>query len=383
MENNAHYMLPSRDACYVDPGEMPKFLRSKNMPNRHGVKRMMQEGFMIRQSYIESGKIVIPAGGLIYFENGGEYFGPLNSEPVSIAGEEAVWIEQEEAMVVKKDFFVPFDDRPVPLGEDGTISLQPFFYTDSYFGEKAGFLRFVFANGHPGWEKRIVLCESEYGKYVANISTGYVDEEGMQTPPPIQYFGNPFDAHNSTYIVVENLGPKGFQVKEAGAPEVNWFKISYTPPIVVDCVGEGETVKAGEYRIKVISCHQESGIVTVAVLNTSGEILSQKELGPLTLETYKKKNFIHQNMAVRNSLVLDYENIRVQLDTKYNSILGGIGPTPLIDENGENISVTDAKGISTFQENGVGLVIYTDIEKVPLRRPWKKDSRFVFQTHYT
>jgi hypothetical protein len=37
METNAHYKLPNPEACYVDPLEMPKLLRSKNIPNRHGV----------------------------------------------------------------------------------------------------------------------------------------------------------------------------------------------------------------------------------------------------------------------------------------------------------------------------------------------------------
>ena len=191
MEPDARYSLPSRDACYVDPSEMPELLRPKSIPNRHGVKRMVQEGFMIRQSHMKDGKIIIPAGGLIYFENGGEYYGPLNGEPASIAGEEAVWIDIEEALAVKKDFFIPFGGRPVPLGEEGTIALQPGLYLDSFFGERVASIKFVFANGHPGWDKRIVLRISEHGRTVSSVSSGYVDEEGMKTPPQFNILAIP------------------------------------------------------------------------------------------------------------------------------------------------------------------------------------------------
>ena len=382
MEPSARYSLPSRDACYVDPSEMPELLRPKSISNRHGVKRMVQEGFMIRQSHMKDGKIIIPTGGLIYFENGGEYFGPLNGEPASIAGEEAIWIDIEEALAVKKDFYIPFGGQPVPLGEDGTIAVTPGLYLDSYFGEKVASIRFVFANGHPGWDKRIVLRVSEHGKTVSSVSSGYVEGEGMKTPPPIQYFGDPFDAHNSTYVLVDDASPEGVQVKEAGAPEVNWFKISYAKPIIADNVGVGQTITAGNYTVKVLAYDANSGTVNVALTNSNGKILAEKRLGPLTPETYQIKNFIHQNMAIRKRLSMDYDNVRVQLNTKYDTQLIDFGPANLFDETGKLVPAPEVSRLATFQEDGVSLVIYTDIEKVPLRKPWEKDPNFVFQTHY-
>ncbi|MBN1663152.1 MAG: hypothetical protein JW943_06085 [Deltaproteobacteria bacterium] len=382
METNAHYKLPGQDACYVDASEMPKLLRAKNIPNRHGIKRMVQEGFMIRQSRIQDGKVVIPPGGLIYFENGGEYFGPLNGEPCAIAGEEAVWIDQEEALVVKKDFFLPFGGQPVPLGEDGTMAMYPFYLTDSYFGVTAGIFKYVFANGHPAWDKGIVLDKTAYGISPSKVATGYVEEEGMKTPPPLQYFGDSYSAHSATYIVVEDYGPKGAQIKEAGAPEALWFKVSYDPPIIADQLKVGQTLAVKEYAVKVLSCDKASGTARVALLDSQGKILAEKTLGPLTLDTYKVKNLIHHDMAIRESLFLDYENLKIQLNTKYDSPLIGTGPTNIIDESGKLIPADQAREIKTIQEDGVDLVVYTNIEKVFLRKPWDQDPRFVFQTHY-
>jgi len=382
MEANAHYQLPSQDACYIDPSEMPKLLRPRNIPNRHGIKRMVQEGFMIRQSLIRDGKVVIPPGGLICFENGGEYYGPLNGEPCAIAGEEAVWIDQEEALVVRKNFFIPFGERPIPLGEDGTMAMAPFYLTDSYFGVTAGELKYFFANGHPGWEKRIVLHKTAYGISPQKVSAGYVAEEGMKTPPPLQYFGDAYSAHSATYVVVHDYGPKGVQIKEAGAPEAVWFKVSYDPPIVADQVKVGRTVAVKDYFVKVLSCDKASGTARVAWLDSQEKILAEKTLGPLTLETYKIKNLIHHDMAIRESLSLDYENFRVQLNTKYDSPLIGTGPANIIDDDGKLMPADRVREINTVRQDGVDLVVYTNVEKIFLRKPWDKDPRFVFQTHY-
>ena len=63
-------------------------------------------------------------------------------------------------------------------------------------------------------------------------------------------------------------------------------------------------------------------------------------------------------IAIRQNLSLDYENFRVQLNTKYDSPLLGFGPTNLMDENNHFIPATEAKEINTFKENGVDLVQY-------------------------
>lgn len=382
MENSAHYRLPSRDARYIDPSEMPEFLGQKSIPNRHGTIRIVQEGFMIRQSRIQDGEIIIPSGGLIYMENGGEYFGPLNGEPCIIAGEKTFFIDQEEVLAVKKHFFANFGHPPIPLGEEGTIAILPTVQLDSFFGAKVGMLRFVFANGHPGWDKRVVLCTNEHGKSKASVSSGYMDHEGLNTPPPLQYFGDSYDASSCTYVVVERIDPKGIQVKEAGAPEVNWLKITSKQPIIADYIKKGQTVDLGDYSIKILSCDQKTGTAEVALADSKGKILAKKRLGPLTAETYKIKNYIHHNMAIRDRLVLDYENIRVQLNTKYESPLISAGPLQIIDDNNRSVLSTEAQGTGTFREDGVSLVIYTDIEKIVLRNRWDKDPRFIFQTHY-
>jgi hypothetical protein len=209
-----------------------------------------------------------------------------------------------------------------------------------------------------------------------------MEGEGLKTPPPLQYFGNPYSAFNSTYVVVDHFGPAGAHIKEAGVPAAVWFKVSHEPPIIADQVRVGQTVPVKDFQVKILSCDRQAGTAKLAWLDSQGKTLTEKVLGPLTLETYKIKNLLHHNMAIRETLSLDHENFRVQLNTKYDSPLQGFGPTHLLDENNQFIPATEVKEISTFRGDGVDLVIYTHVEKICLRTPWEKDPGFVFQTHY-
>ena len=378
---NAHYKLPSPNGCYVNPKEMPKFLAVRKAKNRHGIERGITEGFIIRQSYIKEGKIVIPKGGLMYFLAGGEYFSDLNSEPSVLAGKATIWLDRREAMVVKKDFFVPYKKRPVPLGEEGTIALTHTYYNDRYFGVCRGTIKYVFSNGDAGWDSKIMLPQDGLGKSQSSVAYGYVKGEGMISPPPLQYFGDPYSASSSYYVVADELGPKGVHIKEAGAPEIMWFKATYDKPIIADDVAAGQTLAVANYQVKVLSIDTAMGTAQVAVLDSKGATLAEKVLGPLTLETYKVKNLVNHSLEIRRSLVLDYGKIRIQLNTKYDAPFEP-GPQRLLNENGTFVPVAQATEVSTFHGGTVDLVLYTNVEQMEMRRPWREDPRFVFITNY-
>lgn len=378
---NAHYKLPSPNACYVDPKEMPQFLAIKKAKNRHGIERGITEGFIIRQSYVKEGKIVIPKGGLMYFLAGGEYFSDLNGEPSVLAGKATIWLDRREAMVIKNDFFVPYKKKPVPLGEEGTIALTYTYYNDRYFGVSRGTIKYVFSNGDAGWDRKIMLSQDGFGKSSSSIAYGYLKGEGMISPPPLQYFGDPYSASGSYYVVADEPGPKGVHIKEAGAPDIIWFKATYDKPIIADDVAAGQTLAVANYQVKVLTIDPVMGTAKVAVLDSKGDTLAEKVLGPLTLETYKFKNLVHHSLAIRRSLVLDYGKIRIQLNTKYDAPFKP-GPQRLLNEKGDFIPVAQATEVSTFHGGKVDLVLYSNVEQFEMRRPWREDPRFVFITNY-
>ena len=74
----------------------------------------------------------------------------------------------------------------------------------------------------------------------------------MITPPPLQFFGDPYNASSSYYVVVDSVTPEGMKIKEAGAADMIWFKISYEKPIVANDVTAGQTLPVGKYQVKVL-----------------------------------------------------------------------------------------------------------------------------------
>jgi hypothetical protein len=86
-------------------------------------------------------------------------------------------------------------------------------------------------------------------------------------------------------------------------------------------------------------------------------------------------------MVTRRSMGLDYENIRIQLNTKFDPVWGP-GPVKLMNEAGDFVPLPQVNEVSTFHGGTVDLIIYDDVQKMELRRPWREDPRFVFQTAY-
>ena len=119
----------------------------------------------------------------------------------------------------------------------------------------------------------------------------------------------------------------------------------------------------------------------IVLLDSKGNVLAEKTLGPLTLETFKVKNLLEHSMIIRRSLALDYENIRIQLNTKFDPLWGS-GPVKLMNEAGEFVSLPQVNEVSAFHGGKVDLIIYGAVKKMELRRPWSEDPRFIFQTAY-
>ncbi|MBN1569867.1 MAG: hypothetical protein JXA73_18630 [Acidobacteria bacterium] len=380
-EENAHYKLPSPDASFVDPPEMPRLLSPKLLPNRHGIQRGTTQGFMIRQSSVKDGMIQIPPGGLIYFTFGGEGFSNLNGEPIVIAGKEAIWLGKKEALAIRKDFIVAQGKPPVPLGEEGTIALRNTMYMDGFLKVQGAGFQFVFANGYGTWDLSTVI-PSGYARSRNAIAYGYLQGDGMITPAPLQFFGDPFAASATFYVVVDSATPQGIKIKEAGALDMLSFKVSFDKPIIANDVAAGRILKAGAYRVEVLSVDSAAGTARIRLLDSKSSMLAEKTLGPLTLDTYKNQSHILEHSAIIwPNLMLDHENIRVQLNTKFDPPFGP-GPMRLINDEGAFVPLAQAREVSTFNGGKVDLLIYENVKMMELRNRWSDDPRFILQTAY-
>lgn len=366
-------MLPREDAAFVNTDELPVLLSGKELPNRHGIMRLVNETVMIRQSSIKNGKIVIPAAGLVIAEKGGEFNGPLNGEPISIFGQQAITVGQTEGYLVKKNFEVVNDGKAVPLGGHGTIALGGSRIRDRYMGVLRGSINFHLPKGFSAWAKKVVLPQSDIHQQgaipVESIVSGRGLEEGFNTPPKPVFIGNRYDADASSWVSVDSMAENKFFVQEAGCVDIKDFSYTCQKPVFINAATTGHRVKVEDYEIIVVAVDSDAGTAEVAILRDE-TVVAKKNLGPLTPETYLVKNGIVQNMAVRESLSLQFNDIKVQLNTKYEKH-DEIGPNWILNHAGEKIPATEATSTCTFHAgNSVDLVAYTKVQKVKLREPF-------------
>lgn len=362
--DNALYMLVNPDAAYLAPDEMPEMLAETSRNNLNGDGRPVGEGLIIRQSYVENGKIVIPRGGLMWLERGGEYNGPLRGEPMRLFGKDARIVGQQEAMLIKKNFFAPLG-AVVPLAEND-IAIKVTGFRDRYYGINVGSTTFVMPTGHTGWNGRVATqSEAPKGFMTSKSAIAYGDwaarfdeaKEGYIDNAPRQYFADPWDADMITYWVADEVTPEGVHFKEVGVTAVRSYEYTYAEPVRM-ALKVGETKKVGSYTVKVVNIDAKAGTAEIAILGKGGKVLDQKVLGPITDDIYATPNWIHHNQDIRKAMALRVDDLKVQLSLTYN------------------------KAGDTFPGNRVALVAFSEVKDAEFFKPWQDDPRFEPTYHY-
>ena len=68
-------------------------LRTKTFKNQYGQVRHLAESVVVRQSKVEGGKALIPAGGLYYISETKEDAAPFMRDPFLVLGEHAYLVD--------------------------------------------------------------------------------------------------------------------------------------------------------------------------------------------------------------------------------------------------------------------------------------------------
>ncbi|HEY7493613.1 MAG TPA: hypothetical protein VIH59_21195, partial [Candidatus Tectomicrobia bacterium] len=102
------------------PG-LPGLPQGKLVTDDYGNKKPKYDGVLIRQSRVEGGKVVIPAGGLVYLEDTWRGEVALVGEPLAYLGKEPIYIDYDMSIVVKKEV-------TIPAGESVVIGGQVYHY---------------------------------------------------------------------------------------------------------------------------------------------------------------------------------------------------------------------------------------------------------------
>jgi hypothetical protein len=352
---SAKWFAPDPSCAFVPK---MKGLVRKFVKNRAGERQVSSEAIVIRASYVDYRKkqIIIPPGGLYYTSRNGRNVRPLAGEAFFILGKKAYLMSTQSYLVVKRNFRIdlwkeqPMEDgnllfwQDVPLG-DGSKALR---YVDStiLWGRPVGVLRVVKYSGNP-WGANIILAPGFRG-YSSRMNTGPL---GQLESSLISSFSSALDgialpevfAEGATFVVPRWVSPDYMEIAEIGTPGMDSFTISYQEPQKV-VLKSGEETSLGKYRLKAIRIDPAGKTARLALLNSKGEILVEKTLGPVNEELFET---LPQYSQSQQKVMLQHDDVHLELDLS-------------ADFSGAEVSLYAVSGVV----------------KVERDKPWPDDPRF-------
>ncbi|KMT22141.1 hypothetical protein [Clostridium cylindrosporum] len=297
--------------AYV-PG-LPGLVQGKVVKDDYGKPRKKNDGIIIRQSKVENGKVVIPAGGLVYLEDtmGGEV--ALQGEPIYYLGKQPTYIEYDMTIDVKKDVTIPAKSSVVVGGQ------VYYYYASVGHGTTSNHTLDVKTIAGTDWEWA-------FGKPVfSETQTNW-------------WQGKHF---NQLY----NQGV----VREASKEKLvfNWISGVRTDRMLMankkvfsGFASKGQEWKVGNRTIRLSNIDEKAGTAKIEVLE-GGSVVFEKTLGPLL------KDRLIEDEVARKAILFEYKDVA-----------GFIVPK------------------DSFKDGKVQLKIYGDTFDIKYGEDYKDDKRF-------
>ena len=341
---SAKWFEPDPDCAFVPK---MKGLVRQFVQNRKGEKLVSSEAVVIRASYVDYRKrqIIIPPGGLYYSSRNGRNIRPLAGEAFFMLGKKACLLSTESYLVVRKNFRIDLW-KEQPMGDGNLL-----FWQDVSLGDGSKALRYIGSTllwGRPVAVLRVVKYSGNAWGANMLISPGLggYSGYGQESGSTERYSLPELFAEGGTYLIPKWVSPDFLEVVEMATPGMDSFTISYEEPQPVSLkTGEGTSV--GKYRLKAIHVDPTSKTATLALLDSGGKVLIEKNLGPLTRELL---DTLPQYNQSQQKVILQYEDVHVELDLS-----------------------------SDFSGGKVPLYVATGIQKLQRDKPWPGDPRFVIR----
>lgn len=314
-----------------------------------------EEGLVIRESYIEDGKIHIPPSGLYYTQRNGTFHtNPLALNAISLLGEKYYFADYRHVQdVLTNATFESVGDR-VPFG-DGTKSLELTGLSMTQPGFVSPTATFMIMKPSGNYYGRSLTVNTDLqdittgvlsegtGRTTGTYGEAYDDEEWIQN-----YYLSSVDTVGATYLVADSVTTGEITVKEFATSAVDYYLLTKETPEKMT-LGVDESMNIDQWSLRVLDISDNSA--TVRLWNAETEELMEKELGPLTSETMSR---VPADQSQRRAFVLrcDSEEFQIQLDV-YNDPFG--------------------------EEGQVKLVAFKDLVKLSNPDTWYTDDRFTFR----
>lgn len=316
---------PAKDGAYVV--KLNGLTNNKKIVLLDGNRKTIDDGVVIRASYIKDGKVVIPAGGL-YTTSRCSNWWSFNDHTFTAAGKLYHFITDEyQQDVVKNVTLKPkemvFGNEaktrgwqltylgPNPYGVEGVqnVELKIVKTTGNYYGNP-----FLFVVGD---NANNVACDGttlKNGSGATKATTGWQEQ-----PNPLEHFlGNSIAGNNRSYAIIESSTPTEVKVKELVTVSTTKALISPNDPIM-GLYGKGDSFKVGNATVKVTAVGADNA--TVEVTDGKGTVTKTIGIKDADRKIFPSSRVVCQGMMVQSKS--GSETVNVNIHNKGGFIVDG------------------------------------------------------------
>lgn len=310
---------PAQDAAIVEELEGFQNFTHESLTGNYS----MPEGLVIRQSSIEDGQVIIPAGGLYYTIRISNFnTNPFGENVQYMLGEKFHWVDFKFNKDVLTDATYhevgdahEFGDGSKTLELTNISMTGPGFLvpqatfsilkpSGNYYGNT-----FTVATDDLLLDPTTGVLDNGSGFTTGSYEAG---EDGFDWNE--EYYYSSVDSYGASYLVAEEITSDSFTIKEFATAALQHIYVTEEEPLKMD-LALGETEQVGDWTVEVLDIAENTATVSMTHLE-SGEVV-EKEFGPLTPENTAR---IPADEVKRHlfTLMPDSEDVLVQLDI-YNN----------------------------------------------------------------
>ena len=352
VEGSAAMKSPAGNAAVV--AKLIGLVNNRHEKTLTGLERTINDGIVIRQSYIKDGKIIIPAEGLYTTARSSNWY-PFDNEPITMAGKTYRVIVDRYVRDVVRDVVMKKGDI-ITSNEDKSRGWELTSVGD--------WTAFGLSDGRTA-EFKIVKTTGNYygtafpvrvGTSLSNAAAdgtlvkGSTHPEGTTVPDEKNnlsrfVYGNNVATTGRSIAIVDKIDENGnVYVRELSTDSCTDLYMSATKP-VVGSYGNNDTFKIGDASVAVKNIGKDS--VEVSITDKSGAITT-------------KKLYIDSDNA--HWLMLSM----VERDKCY-----------VVSKDGKTLVHLNIRPGNPFKVGKVELVAYTDVIDVQNGTDWVSDPRFL------
>ncbi len=293
---------------------LPGLPQGRLVTDDFGRKPPKFDGVFIRQSRVENGEVVIPAGGLMYHEDtwGGQV--ALRGEPIPVLGRMPTYVDYDMSIVVKENV-------TIPAGQSVVVGGTVYQYYATVGHNKTA--------NHTLHVKTIAGTDWEWAFGSPVLSTTQPDWWGGQR------FTQLYNQGKATEVT-----PQRMVFEWLSGVRMDRIVLA-DEKVFAGLAGTGDEWKAGARTVKVASIDEAAGTVNIEVIE-NGQAVFTKTLGP-----------------VQNELLIEDTTARKAIVFEHGDVIGFLSPWP-----------------EPFKDGKANLKIYAKAQSLRYGEDYAGDKRF-------